>query len=86
MPFGHPRSQIRLQKVPKVTPQGIPKHNPNRLDPQGVPGGVPVDHWITKWSAKRPKRSLQVLKMTPQRTEESFQLELLTHSNVNIEL
>ena len=90
MPFGQSKSQMCLQKIPKVTPNGVSK--PTKINKIQV--WIPkvsqvVSLWTTalpKRFSKSPKKTLQVFKMTPQRTEKSVQLEFLMHSNVNTEL
>ena len=63
MPLEHPKSKISFEQIPKVTPNGVPKtvrnlQNPD-LDPQGVPGGAPVDHLMTEMVIQEPKQGTQ---------------------------
>lgn len=58
IPFGHPRSQICFRTREKVTPNGVPQTTQNDKvqiwKPQGGPGGVAEDSWITKKVIKAP--------------------------------
>ena len=66
MPLVHPKSEISFEQIPKVTPNGVAKPirnlgNPD-LDPQGVPGGAPVDLLMPE----------MVIQETKQGTKKSF--------------